>query len=90
MPVLRLEGGGKRSGNAPVFFRSFFNCSPRDEILQFLVGAQSKHLFATAGGISGAHVFVHQLEKLLELERRPSRKNGHKFLCHQVGNASRE
>ena len=57
----RLREGGR---NALLYFLSVFpHRSTSDKILQFLMRAQTQHLFAAAGRIPRAEIFVHDIEE---------------------------
>ena len=73
-----------------VLFAILLDRSARDQILQFLVSAQPQHLLATAGRVSCPEIFVDDIEKLFELERRTPGKDRYQFLGYEIRNAARE
>ena len=73
-----------------VLLAILFDRSARDQILQFLVGAQSQHFLATAGRVSSSEIFMHDIEQLFELERRTPGKDRYQFLGYEIRNAARE
>ena len=60
--------GGENFGDALIFFFDFFDHAAADEILQFFVGAEAEHFFATAGGVAGFEFSVNQFKEILEFE----------------------
>ena len=71
-----------------VFLAILLDRTPRHEILQFLVGSQSQHFLAAAGSISGPKILVHDVEQLLELERRTPGEDSNKLLSYQIRNTT--
>jgi hypothetical protein len=79
----------RQSGRkALIFFAILFHRTPRDKVLQFLVGPETEHFLAAAGRITRAQIFVHDVEELFELERRTPGKHRNQFLGHQIGNST--
>src|SRR5262249_4788408 len=90
MAVLRRNRARQGRWQALVFLAVLFHGATRDQVLQFLVRAQTEHFLATACGVAGAKVFVDDVEELFKLERRPARKHCDKFLGHQIRNSAGE
>jgi hypothetical protein len=69
MSILRSDSG-RESGREPfVFLAGLSHGTAGHKILQLLIRSQAEHFLAAAGRISGAQIFVYDIEKLLELER---------------------
>src|ERR1043166_6473931 len=90
MSVLWGNGGRKSGWQSLVFLTGLSHCTTGHKILQLLTRAQAQHFFASAGRISGAQIFVHDIEELLELERCSAGKDRNQFLGHKIGNSARE
>jgi len=75
---------------ALVFLAILPDRTPRHEVLQFLVGSQPQHFLAAAGSISRPKILVHDIEELLELERRTPREDSNQLLSYQIGNPTGE
>src|ERR1043166_7915338 len=88
--VLRSNRGRERRGKAFVFLAILADSTASYEVLKLFVGAQAQHFLATAGGISCSQIFVHDVEKLLELERSATREHSNQFLGHKIRNSARE
>ena len=80
-----------RAAGKPLYFLPvFLHRAPRDQILKFFIRAQPQHFLASAGGITGTQVFMHDIEKLLELERGAARKDCNQLLGDEVRNPAGE
>ncbi len=90
MTILRRDGLREGRGQPFVFLARLFHRASRDQILKFFIRAQPQHFLASAGGVSGAQVFMHDIEKLLELERGAARKDCNQLLGDEVRNPAGE
>src|ERR1044071_1220725 len=68
--VLRSDRCRKRGWEPLVFLAVLSHRATGYEVLQLFISSQAKHFLAAAGRISRAQIFVHNIEELLELERR--------------------
>lgn len=55
-------------GGALVFLADFFDKAAGHQVLQFFVGPQTEHFFATANGIAYLEVCKNALEKVIKTE----------------------
>ena len=85
-------GGSKCLGQGRrqplVFLSGLFHHPARDQVLEFLVGAQAQHFLATAGRIPGPQILMENLEELLELERCPAGKHRNQFFRNEIRNST--
>src|SRR4029450_413186 len=84
MAILLGDCRGQSRRQALVFLAVLLDRAASDEVLQFLVGSQAEHFLATAGGVPGPKILVHDVEQLLKLEGRTPGQHCHQLLSHQV------
>jgi len=90
MAILRRNRTGQSRWQSLVFLAILSDCASCDEILQLLVSAQSQHFLATAGGVPGPKILVHNVEQLLKFKRRTPGEDSNQFLSYQVRDATGE
>src|SRR5882724_8474734 len=83
---------GNRKSPSPrqslVFLAVLLDRAACHEILQLLVGSQPQHYLATARSVPGPKIFVHDVEKLLKLERRTPGEDRNQLFSHEVRNST--
>ena len=90
MTILLSNRVGQSRRQALVLLAILFDRASRHEILQFFVSSQPQHFFAAACSVSGPKILVHDVEKLLKLKGRASRKDSNQLLSYQVRNTTGE
>lgn len=75
---------------AAIHFSILFDQAAGDEILKFLVGAETEHFLPAADGISGLQVLIDDLKKVVKPEGLFVRKYGDQFISYMIWNPSRE
>ncbi len=70
MAILLGDRAGQSRRQPLVFLAILLDRAARHEILQFFISSQTQHLLATAGGVPGPKILVHDVEQLLKFERR--------------------
>ncbi len=88
MTILRRNRSRESRRETFVFLAGLLHRTAGDEILELLIRAEAQHFLATTGGITGAQVLVHDVEDLLELERRAAGEHGDQFLGDKVWNSA--
>ena len=90
MTILLCNCLSQSRRQAFVFLAVLFDRTARYEVLQLLVGSQPQHFLATAGSIPCPKILVHDIEELLELERRTPGEDSNQLLSYQIGNTTGE
>ena len=90
MTILLCNCLSQSRRQALVFLAILFDRTARHEVLQLLVGSQPQHFLAAAGSISRPKILVHDIEELLELERRTPGEDSNQLLSYQIGNPTGE
>ena len=90
MAILLSDRVGQSRRQTLVFLPILLDRATRYEILQFFISSQAQHFLATAGGVPGPKILVHDVEKLLKLKRRAPREDSNQLLSYQIRNATGE
>src|SRR5262249_17732818 len=90
MTILLCNRLGQSRRQALVFLTFFLDRAARHEILQFLVRSQTQHFLAATGSVSGPQILVHDVEELLELERRTPGEDSNQLLSYQIRDTTGE
>src|SRR5205807_498407 len=86
MTVLGCDRARQGRRQAFVFLAALLHRAACDQILKFLIRTQPKHFLSATRGVAGTEIFVHDVEELLELERRSARKHSDEFLRDEIRN----
>src|SRR5438270_8454950 len=85
MTVLRRDRARQGRGQSFVLLAALLYRAACNQILKFFIRTQPKHFLSATRGVAGTEIFVHDVEELLELERRPARKHSDEFLRDKIG-----
>src|SRR5438270_2209226 len=86
MTVLRRDRARQGRGQSFVLLAALLYRAACNQILKFFIRTQPKHFLSATCGVAGTEIFVHDVEELLELERRPARKHSDEFLRDEIRN----
>jgi hypothetical protein len=76
------------TGCALILLAEFLDEPPVYKVLEFFIGTQTKHFFATANGVANFQILEDAFEQVVETEDLVFRKDDAKFIGNMIGKSA--